>query len=144
MEPRSPNQPPKAMVSGTAVVIVGCPPLAARAAAYLFGAGLALGIARVFHDPGMTSPFPEIFASVFFSAIAWAVFSSVRKARNWVRWIIVALGLLCLVDLAGQFEDNPDQLIRVLHLAQNILVAGAACLLLLPSSRRWFTKRTDA
>ena len=143
MESPNPYGSPQAVVANIVAPIAG-PPLAPRVAVYLISTCFALGVIQVIRDPGMTSPLPQIVASIVVSLIAWGLFDSVRKARNWVRWLFIGWALLNLVTLLLWFDYIPDQIYRLILLGQTALFSAGAFLFMLPSSRHWFAKRPDA
>ena len=76
--------------------------------------------------------------------LAWFAISSVRKARNWVRWTMVALGVWSLAGLLWGLPEGTRLLVRAIHFTQELLLGSAAILFLLPSSGRWFARDTHA
>jgi TRAP-type uncharacterized transport system fused permease subunit len=124
--------------------MVGNPPLMARLATLLNLISLMLGLVWVFRDAGKAIPVPEFAATVLYALVGWAVYSSVRKRLNWMRWVLIVVGMLCLVDLLVPDDGSLDPMLRDIRDAQDIMVGAAAFLLLLPASRRWFTRARDA
>jgi len=149
MQQRNPYEPPVAGLTDIAPpnTQLGASthlPLVPRVAGILVATSFALSVIRLYLIPDWSSPLPPFIASLLFLSIGWGVTSSIRKARNWVRWIIIVFGLICLFDLPRTLANIPSGLTETIEALQTVLLVVAAILLVLPSSRHWFRRTTQA
>lgn len=144
----NPYQPPTSEVAdlpATPPKEARRPPLAPLSAGFLVAAGFVLAIPRFAMTPNWSSPIWPVFASFLVLLVSWFVISSVYKARNWVRWIAIFLGALGVMGLLStSLPEGTPLVIRAIDLAQGLMQCIATVLLLLPSSKKWFTRASDA
>lgn len=70
--------------------------------------------------------------------------SSVYKARNWVRWVLVVLGALTIKTmLFSSLPEATPLLVQAINLFQELAHGTATFLLLLPDSKKWFTNASN-
>jgi hypothetical protein len=93
----------------------------------------------LYKDVGIT--IGRVGSGLFYVCLAYFSMSSVRRKRGWVRWILIAWGVLNLVGLLGLFQVESSLEIRIASFSQALLFIFAAILLALPTSGRWFAKR---
>jgi hypothetical protein len=142
---KNPYGPPAAEVAAasshtTRDALQARPPRAAFVAGVFVAVSLVLAAAKVSLLTFWHSPILQVLSGLLYLSLACIAMSSVYKARNWVRWCMVFLGLLALFGLLGLHEGMP-LFTLVLHITQGVLLGAASALLLLPSSKRWFVRR---
>jgi len=148
MNHKNPYEPPAAEVADTTSQVAPRPltmkpPHAALVAGLFVAVSLVLAAVKVSFLTFWHSHILQALSGLFYLSLAWFAVSSVYKARNWVRWCMVLLGLLALFGLLGLPEGMPLGTV-VLHIAQGVLFGTASVLFMLPSSKLWFVRRAHA
>lgn len=122
-------------------VVGSRPPIAARSAGVLIALSSVVGMTHVAVMSGWSRFLTPLIALPVYVFFAWFVISSINKARNWVRWLILVLGALspfALISLLWFRIDLPAYVVREIYVTQTLMHGAAAILLVFPKSRRWF------
>jgi hypothetical protein len=76
-----------------------------------------------------------------FAALFYLFVRALHRGRRWARWLTIWSGAICTLLLPITWLDRP---VVTLYVVQDVLLAFAVVLLLLPSSRGWFAASQTA
>ena len=113
------------------------PPKTVLAAIWLLALSVAAGYIRLRfnHESSVTT---AALAFVVLFLFCFAILRALYRGRNWVRWLVVVVVFFGIALMPWSVPKLSALWEQLVYVAQGVLQALAACLLLMRSSTAWF------